>query len=209
MSEGSDRLRSLLRGAAREVTRRAASFAPLVEARRVFGELRQGRIPVPTDSLRAQLLRVPELDSLWLDVGPEGVRVDASFTRGTSVRVTFVPVAARFAPRGAKELVFRVEPPEHASGARVADLCAALAAAVARTVWAAILPPDDGSAPDAIVERDANAELRIDLRTLPAIRRLRGPQQAVLDGMPIVGVGASENGLYLQIPVPGMRPPGA
>jgi hypothetical protein len=208
VSDGSDRLRSLLRGAAREVSRRAASFAPLAEARRVFGELRQGRIPVPAEALRAQLLRVPDLDSLWIDVTPEGVRVDASFTRGEPVRVTFVPVAARFAPRGAKELVFRVEPPEHAGGARVADLCAALAAAVARAIWAPILPPDDGSAADAIVERDADAELRIDLRSLTPLRRLRGPQQAVLDGMPIVGVGASESGLYLQIPVPGVRPNG-
>jgi len=208
VSEGGDRLRSLLRGAAREVTRRATSFAPLVEARRVFGELRQGRIPVPAESLRAQLLRVPDLDSLWIDVTPAGVRVDASFTRGEPVRVTFVPVAARFAPRGAKELVFRVEPPEHAGSARVADLCAALAAAVARAIWAPILPPDDGSAADAIVERDADAELRVDLRSLTPLRRLRGPQQAVLDGMPIVGVGATQGALYLQIPVPGVRPNG-
>jgi len=208
MSEGGDRLRSLLRGAAREVTRRAASFAPLAEARRVFGELRQGRIPVPAESLRTQLLRVPDLDSLWIDVTPAGVRVDASFTRGEPVRVTFVPVAARFAPRGANELVFRVEPPEHAGSARVADLCAALAAAVARAIWAPILPPDDGSAADAIVERDADAELRVDLRSLTPLRRLRGPQQAVLDGMPIVGVGATQGALYLQIPVPGVRPNG-
>jgi len=208
VSEGGDRLRSLLRGAAREVTRRATSFAPLVEARRVFGELRQGRIPVPAESLRAQLLRVPDLDSLWIDVTPAGVRVDASFTRGEPVRVTFVPVAARFAPRGAKELVFRVEPPEHAGSARVADLCAALAAAVARAIWAPILPPDDGSAADAIVERDADAELRVDLRSLTPLRRLRGPQQAVLDGMPIVGVGSTQGALYLQIPVPGVRPNG-
>ncbi len=203
MSEGGDRLRSLLRGAAREVQRRAEAFPPLAQARRLLGELRHGRLLVPADALRAQLLRVPELDSLWLEVRPEGVLLDASFTRGEPLRVTLVPVTARFAPRGAKELVFRVEPPERAGSARTADLCAALAVAVARALWAPLLPPDDGAPPDAIIDRDPGAELRIDLRSLPPIRRLRGAQQALLDGIPLVGFGATQGALVLQLPVPG------
>jgi len=209
VSERSDRFRSLIRDAARTVRSRAASFAPIANARQMLGELRHGRVMLPADALRTQLLRVPDLDSLWLDVRPSGILIDASFTRGEPLRLTLVPVAARFAPHGAKELIVRVEPPELAGGARVADLAAAVSVAVARALWAPVLPPDDGSAPDAIVERDPNAELRIDLRTIPMVRKLRGPGQALLDALALASFGAEDGAIALRLLLPGMVPSAA
>jgi hypothetical protein len=208
LSERGDRLRSLLREGARAVRARAAELAPIARVRQTLSELRLGRVLLPAEALRAQLLRVPELDSLWLEVRASGVQIDASFSRGEPVRLTLVPVAARFAPRGAKELIWRVEPPERASGARAADLAAAVSVAVARALWAPVLPPDDGAPPDAIVERDPGAELRVDLRTIPVVRKLRGPAQALLDALALTSLGAEDGALQLGLRLPGM-PPGS
>lgn len=207
MSDRSDRFRSLIRDAARTVRTRAESFAPIAGMRQMLGELRHGRVLLPAEALRTQLLRVPELETLWLEVRPSGVLIDASFTRGEPLRFTLVPVAARFAPRGAKELILRVEPVELAGGARVADLAAALSVAVARALWAPVLPPDDGASPDAIVERDPGAELRIDLRTIPMVRKLKGPAHALLDALALASFSAEDGALSLGLQLPGMPPP--
>lgn len=209
MSERSDRFRSLIRDAARTVRTRAERFAPIANARQLFGELRHGRVLLPAEALRTQLLRVPELESLWLEVRASGILIDATFTRGEPLRLTLVPVAARFAGRGAKELIVRVEPAELAGGARVADLAAAVSVAVARALWAPVLPPDDGAPPDAIVERDPGAELRIDLRTIPMVRKLKGPAQALLDALALASFSAEDGALSLGLQLPGMPPGGA
>ena len=208
MSERGDRLRSLLREAAQTVRAGAERLAPLTTARQLLGELRHGRVLLPANALRTQLLRVPDLESLWLEVRASGVLIDASFSRGEPLRLTLVPVAARFAPRGAKELIWRVEPPERATGPRVADLAAAVSVAVARALWAPVLPPDEGEAPDAIVERDPGAELRVDLRTIPMVRKLRGPSQALLDALALASLGSEDGALTLGLRLPGM-PPGS
>lgn len=208
MSDRGDHLRSLLREAARTLRARATDFEPLARAKQMLGELVHGRVLLPTEALRTQLLRVPELDSLWLEVRASGVLIDATFSHGEPLRLTLVPVAARFAPHGAKELIWRVEPAEVAVAAHVTDLAAALSVAVARALWAPALPPDDGGPPDAIVERDPGAELRVDLRTIPMVRRLRGPAQALLDALALASLGAEDGALRLGLRLPGM-PPGA
>jgi hypothetical protein len=132
----------------------------------------------------------------------ERIWIEATFEDGESVQLSVAPLGARFAPRGAKEVLFHVEPEGMASRARARDLVAAIAALIAHALWAPFFGRLLNPSFDAIAERDGS-EVRVDLRSVPAVRAAhkKGLSQ-LFDMLELGGVGVVDGALRLQIKLP-------
>lgn len=201
MSERGDRFRSLIARTARVAQDGVASLPGVGRLRALAGDLRRGVLRVPAAALRAEMLRIEGLDSLSLAVREDGVRVEATFANGRALRVSLLPKAALFSPRGPKELVLAVSP-DDARGAEIAELAAAIASGIVRTVAAPTTAGRPGPAPPtAIVERDGDGSLRIDLRSVGALRDVGPAARAILDALPVRGVSCEDDALLLELGV--------
>ena len=169
-------------------------------AKRLVADLQMHRRSIEDPKLTAAVAQAAGVRSVSLRAESGAARIDASFESGEELQVAFVPLATRFAPRGAKELSFRVEPPELAQHPRVRSLFAALAAEVARGVWRIVefeAPP----AGEGIVEVESRGTLRIDLRTLPAVRQLlqRAGFAILLEAVELRSIRADEGAFHLDV----------
>lgn len=144
---------------------------PAVSALRTLARDLRGRSAgIPERMLARVALRVPGVESSSLRIADGALLFEAELPGGRWARARIVPEAPRFAGRGAKELVFRVEPPEAAAEAAVRELVGGVAALVARTVWSAAMKPASGDAFEgAFVEREGDVVF-VDLRTVPSVR---------------------------------------
>lgn len=171
-----DLLRSLVRSAAKAGADRLGKLGPIAGAKTALGELKRRRASLSEAALSSALAHAPGVRASSVSAHGEQLGVDLSFEDGASLAFAVVPEQVRFAPRGAKEVLFRVEPPQLVGDARVRDAVGCLAAAIARALWGPVLPPREADE-QALVERDG-ARLRADLRTVPAVR-------AALEGSPL------------------------
>ena len=132
------------------------------------------------------------------------MRVHASTTDGALVQVELVPRHVRFAPQGAKELVFGVQPPEALRDHRVSDLAGVLGASIAHALWGLWLRRGSSEVGAAIVDREGDDALRIDLRTTPAVRAHhgQGPTAMLLEVLSLGRVEARDGALVLEIALP-------
>jgi hypothetical protein len=123
---------------------------------------------------------------------------------GHEVHFSLAPVAVRFAPRGAKEISFDVEPP----GTFDHSIVGSLAACIARATWPMILPPDARDVGSAIVERESPERIRVDLRTVPAVRRFasRGTAAMVFDVLELESIRVEPGALALKLKLPQLSP---
>ena len=115
------------------------------------------------------------------------------------------PRGARFAPRGAKEVLFQVTPAAHVTQAKVRTAVGSLAGAVAHALWAVVLgAPDAEHLVGAIVDRDGNEQVRVDLRSVPAVRALqgRGPAALVIDMLELERLEVEDGQLVLKLKLP-------
>lgn len=172
MTRRIDVVRSWVRTAAEGAGRGLRRIVPLHGFKELARDLRLRRIAIPTSRIGSALAHAPEMRSVAVVAGEGRLHVDAVFKDGDALQVAFVPFGVRFAPRGAKELVFRVDPPESTGRMRTLLLASALAGEIAAELYRPALggsEPEDPSG--AIVDREGNDRLRIDLRTVPAVRR--------------------------------------
>ena len=139
---------------------------------------------------------------------PAGLHVDARFSgrrEGTSdVSVTVRVDSILLAPRGAKELRFRVTPPEATRDPHVREIVSVLAGIVAHTLWSFIAGPPPRELGGAFVESSDPGMLQVDLRSVPALRgKLRGgPAVMVLDALSLDDASFEEAGLRLRLNLP-------
>ncbi|MEM1418929.1 MAG: hypothetical protein AAGH15_28810, partial [Myxococcota bacterium] len=203
----SDVFRSFVRAGADGMRQRLRGAAPVAVARRVLRELQQQRALLDERQLTAAVARTPELSSASVTARHGGLQVDASFEGGETIAFRLEPFGTRFAARGAKEVTFRVEPAALVSNAKVRAIVGSLAGSVAFALWGVVLGrPNERELLGAIVERDGNAMLRVDLRTVPAVRALerKGPAAMVLDVMELERVSVEEGSLVLKLKLPGL-----
>ncbi|MBK8169850.1 MAG: hypothetical protein IPK60_05855 [Sandaracinaceae bacterium] len=204
MSDTTDRWKSLVRHAVRRATDEVTKIPGVAQAKGALRELRNLGAVVPTELVRAELLRTPSLQSLSMSISDSGVHIEASFDDADDITVRVVPGQVRFAARGAKEVSFEVHPVEVARHRHAQDLVVAIASAVARALWAAVLRGDNNSTPMAIVDRDAENVFRIDLRTLSILKKARGGAavSVMLDALALESIRATEGALRLKVTTP-------
>jgi hypothetical protein len=205
MGDRSDLFRSLLRGFAEGAGRRLG--IPFAGLQKLLREAISQASSVSDRQIAKALTRVAGVREASAVCRDERIWIQATFEQGSTVNISVVPLAARFAPRGAKEVSFRVEPPELASRAEVRDLIGAIAALIAHTLWAPFFGRLLNPNYDAIAERDG-ADVRVDLRSVPAVRAAaqRGLAQ-LFDVLELTGLAVADGVLRLHIRLPTMMMP--
>ncbi len=204
MSRRIDVLRSFIRAAADRAGERVRTLGPVAAARRAFGELRQRRIVIPDAALGSAVAHAPDVRDASVVSRDGALRIDASFVDGEHLGLLLVPERVRFAPHGPKEVIFRIEPPELSTNPRVADLVATVAGAVARRLWGMMLPPEGPAPAPPLAEREGPGRLRVDLRSMPALRKLGGAHASalLLDVLGLRALRAEDAGLTLELELP-------
>lgn len=207
-----DVLKSLARSAARSAK---AQLRPDLLQREVAQRLQSLVMPRAELSDAALTIAVGgaggvESATVQLEMGALAVQLRDD--RGRDLSVRLVPAECSFAPRGAKEISFRVEPAEQAAAPMVSDVVAALAAAIADAVWGPVLRLStrgqvDGNAGDfgAFVHRDGN-RLTADLRTVAAVRATASNRvaTALLDAVVLDAMQAHPGALKLEVSAYGL-----
>ncbi len=164
-----DVFKSLVRSAAKAGANQVKKLGPVRNARRAIAELRARRATLTEGALSSAIVNgAPGVRAATVSLQDGRLIADVGFDDGETLVLSIVPEQARFAPRGAKEVIFAVEPPESIGSSRARDIVGAVAAAIARTLWGPILGarrPDE----HALVELEG-ARMRTDLRTVPAVR---------------------------------------
>ncbi|MDB4977426.1 MAG: hypothetical protein JWN48_5767 [Myxococcaceae bacterium] len=205
MSDRSDFVRSLVRGFAEGAGRRLG--VPFSSLQKLIREALAQASSVSDRQIAKALTRVGGVREASAVCRDERIWIEATFDEGQTVSLSVQPLSARFAPRGAKEVVFRVEPPELAGRAEVRDLVGAIAALIAHTLWAPFFGRILNPQYDAIAERDG-PEVRVDLRSVPAVRAAaqRGLTQ-LFDVLELSGLGVADGVLRLHIKLPTLMMP--
>ncbi|MFT3921393.1 MAG: hypothetical protein QM778_02540 [Myxococcales bacterium] len=200
MGDRSDFLRSLVRGFAEGAGKRLG--LPLANLQKLIREAVLQASSVSDRQITKALTRVESVREASAVCRDERIWIEATFEDGESVQISVAPVGARFAPRGAKEVLFRVEPEQMAGRARTRDLVGAIAALIAHALWAPFFGRILNPSFDAIAERDGS-EVRVDLRSVPAVRAAhkKGLSQ-LFDMLDLAGIGVVDGALRLQIKLP-------
>jgi hypothetical protein len=205
MLEGANYLRSLIRGFAEGVGSRLG--LPIAALQRLLREAVLQASSVSDRQITKALARVPSVREASAVCRDERIWIQATFDDGESVELSLSPLGARFAPRGAKELLFHVEPEAMAGRARARDLVGAVAALVAHVLWAPFFGRLLNPSYDAIAEREG-AEVRVDLSSVPAVRAAHNKGLAQLfDLLDLAGLGVVDGALRLQIKLPPLLAP--
>jgi len=172
MGERLDMVRSVLAQLAGAAGRGLRSVPALADLRKALGDAQRGRSTVGEAELTAALAHAPGVASASVLARRGALHLDLTFADGDTWEGRLVPEGARFAPRGAKEVTFRVEPPEQAGEGRLPGVVAVLGGVVARTLWSMLIPRSVARGVAGHVDREGAAGFRIDLRSVPEVRRL-------------------------------------
>lgn len=131
----------------------------------------QGLASVGERQLTAAIAHAPGVRAASVQARRDALHLDLTFDDGATWTGLVIPGAIRFAPRGAKEVGFHVQPDEVAGDPHLRDVIAVLAGVVARTLWAMLVPPRAPIGLAGSVARDGST-YRVDLRSVPEIRRI-------------------------------------
>ncbi len=204
MSHRIDIVRSLFRDGAERLVRYGMS-SPL--RKRISDALGQ-RLFVSDERLTRAVAHAPGVAAATVSTRDEGVRIETTYRDGSSLAVRLVPLSVKFAPQGAKEWTLRVVPEEAARDPRSAEIVAALASEVARTLWGPLMrKPRANDTSMAFAQREAD-RLIMDLRTLPEVRAALSQRVSAtaMDAFGLQAVAAVDGGLRLAPNLPSMPP---
>lgn len=207
MSDRLDVLKSFVRQARDRAGHRLGRLGPVAALRKAVETLKQQKAVIPDEAITNALAHAPGVVSASASADGGAVRVDATFEDGESLQLAFVPVAVRFAPHGAKEVTLRIEPAELARDRRALGLAASLCGLMAQAVFRLALPVTDDDVAGAIVDREGDDLVRVDLRTVPVVRRLtasRTPVAMILEVFEIAAIEADGGALSLRLRVPAL-----
>lgn len=202
MSDRLDLLKSLVRGAADRAGQTLKGLGPVSAMRRALRDAARQRSVISTTDLNAAVAHAPQVEAASVVVRDGAIRIEASYASGT-LSFGLIPAGARFAPRGAKEVRFRVDPPTAASDGRASDIAGALAGRIAFSLWGLFLRVSADEVGSAIVDRDDDV-FRADLRTVPAARALSSQSAlaAIMDVLELSDLVAQDGELRLSIKPP-------
>ena len=200
MSGRFDVVRSLVRSVADRALDRVKDTRIAAATSQLLERLTQQRWRLTDEALTAAAAHADGVDSAMVACHSGRVFVDASLTNGREVQFSLAPRSVSFAPRGAKEISFDVEPPD----AHDTSIVGALAGCIAKATWPMIVPPDVVDVGGAIVEREGRGRLRVDLRSVPAVRRFASTQAAMMifDVLELESLRVESGALSLKLKLP-------
>ncbi|MDH4282482.1 MAG: hypothetical protein OEV36_07510 [Myxococcales bacterium] len=204
MTDRFDIVRSWVRTAAdRAVDRITGTRAALV-ARQLLERLKHQRWRLTDETLTAAAAHADGVDSAMVACHSGRMFIDASMTSGKEVQFTLEPHSVRFAPRGAKEISFDVEPPD----AHETSIVGALAGCIAKATWPMIAAADSIDVGCAIVERESPCRVRVDLRSVPAVQRFASTLTAamIFDVLELESIRVEPGALALKLKLPQLTP---
>jgi len=200
-----DLLKSLVRAGADRATDRLAAVGPLKLVRRFVRELRDQRSLIDERSLTSAVAHGPGVRAASVTARAGRLRVDLSI--GDEDLVFFAePAGVRFASRGAKEIAWTIEPAPLARHRSVRDAVSALSGAVAHGVWSVAIGPLGEEPGGAIVDVDGPGRLRVDLRTVPAVRDASSKASVamVFDVLDLERVEVEDGAMALRLRLPSL-----
>ena len=204
MTDRFDIVRSWVRVAADRAVDRISGTKVASVTKQVLERLTQQRWRLSDEALTSAAAHAEGVDSAMVACHSGRMFVDASMTNGREVQFSLAPGSVRFAPRGAKEISFDVEPPD----AHDTSIVGALAACIAKATWPMIASADSIDVGGAIVERETSGRLRVDLRSVPAVRRFASTQTAamIFDVLELESLRVEPGALALKIKLPQLTP---
>ncbi len=204
MTDRFDIMRSLVRGAADLALGRITGTKAATIAKQLLERLTQQRWRLSDEMLTSAAAHADGVDSAMGACHSGRMFVDASLTNGKEVQFSLAPSSVRFAPRGAKEISFDVEPPD----AYDTSIVGALAGCIAKSTWPMIASADSLDFGGAIVERETADHLRVDLRSVPAVRRFASTQTAamIFDVLELESLRVEPGALALKLKLPQLTP---
>jgi hypothetical protein len=204
MTDRFDIVRSWVRTAADRAVDRITGTKVVLVTRRLFERLTQQRWRLSDETLTAAAAHAEGVDSAMVACRSGRMFVDASMTNGREVQFSLAPSSVRFAPRGAKEIAFDVEPPD----AHDTSIVGALAGCIAKATWPMIAPADSVNVGSAIVERETPGRLRVDLRSVPAVRQFTSTHTAamIFDVLELESIRVETGALALKLKLPQLAP---
>lgn len=165
----SDVLKSLLRSTASSAVTNLVQLPLAERIKRLIAEAAFGRATVSDARLTRAVAHGSHVAAATVTTTTDCLRVDVSFEDGSQLSMAVFPDGLAFAPGGAKELAFRVEPSEVAHSSQCRDVVAAIASELARSLWRPALVGAPRGEHAAFVTFDAN-RLVVDLRSVPDVR---------------------------------------
>jgi hypothetical protein len=208
-----DLLRSLVARAAGVAGGGLGKLGAVGRVKEALAQIRTRHTRIEDSAIGAAVARTSGVVQSMVQCDRGAIRIDASFADGESFVASVVPRGVYFAPRGAKEVSFRIEPPEAGRHRHAADVVAAVAGAIARGLYGPLLGKD-GAVPEAagFVDREGDDGFRADLRTVPAVRKLagKGPLSIVVDVLEVSAITVEPGAVRVEIKLPDVlgRPPG-
>jgi hypothetical protein len=204
MTDRLDIVRSWVRAAADRAVQRVKGARIVNVAAQLLERLTQQRWRLSEEMLTAAAAHAEGVDSAMVTCHSGRLYVDASMRNGREVQFSLAPRTVRFAPRGAKEITFDVEPPD----AHDSSIVGALAACIAKATWPMIAPSGAIEVGAAIVERESPGRLRVDLRTVPAVRQFASTQAGamVFDMLELESIRVEPGALALKLKLPQLAP---
>jgi hypothetical protein len=112
MNDRFDILRSWVRMAADRAVDRVTETKIASMTKQLLERLTQQRWRLTDETLTTAVAHADGVDSAMVACHSGRMFVDASMTNGREVQFSLAPSSVRFAPRGAKEISFDVEPPD-------------------------------------------------------------------------------------------------
>jgi hypothetical protein len=195
----------LVKNAAHRAGDAIGQTQPISAFRNVLRELRDRRVRIPERQLARAVLRAGTVATASVRTRPGRIEIEAELESGRAVHIALLPLGAHFAPRGAKEIVFAVDPADAVNDTKVRDIVGMIAAQVARAIWGPFLPVAEGAVDNAaLVDREKD-HLRVDLRTCPAVLgAIKGMPalSLVMDALRIERMDVDEHGLSVRIALP-------
>jgi hypothetical protein len=164
-----DVLKSLLRSGARSAQSSLRSLPLAVAVQRAVSDLGFNRVTIGDAGLTRAVTRVAEIAAVTVSSGQGRLRIDATFDDGSRLAFALLPAGMAFAPGGAKELSFTVEPSAASRDPRSREVVAAVAGEIARTLWRPALSRAPRSDQGASVSCHDDT-LVVDLRSVPEVR---------------------------------------
>ena len=202
MASRFDVLKSLVRTATRATGARISRLGPVENAREALAELRNRRASIGEGALGSAVAQADGVEATTVRIADGRILVDVTWDDGEHTAVSVLPEKTRFAPRGAKEVIFVVEPVDAVESRRVREIVGCVGAAIARLLWGPLLGPRP-QGEQALVEREG-ARLRTDLRSVPAVRAmLEGSALAMaVDVIGVEGFTLEDHSLRIRIGLP-------
>lgn len=204
MTDRLDIVRSWVRTAADHALQRVKDARIVSVATQLIERLTQQRWRLSDETLTAAAAHAEGVDSAMVACRSDRIHVHASMRNGKEIQFSLAPRAVRFAPRGAKEITFDLEPPD----SHDPSIVGALAACIARATWPMITPPGNVRIGAAIVERESPGRLRVDLRTVPEVRQFASTQAGamIFDVLELESIHVEPGGLSLKLKLPQLAP---